>query len=98
MALVKVLRAGQVTLPAEARKALKLAEGDYLEAEVVADGLLLRPVAVVERERAWNDVFEAIASVRPTPEQARKPIARQEEEIVEEIKAARREEHAKRRP
>ena len=34
MPLVKMTRNGQVTLPAEARKALRLKEGDYLEAEV----------------------------------------------------------------
>src|SRR4051812_35978717 len=34
MALVRMLRGGQITLPAEARKALKLSEGDYLDLEV----------------------------------------------------------------
>ena len=44
MALVRMLRGGQVTLPAEARKALKLNTGDYLDL-VVTDGVVtLKPV------------------------------------------------------
>lgn len=71
MSLVKLLRGGQVTLPSEARKALRLTEGDYLEAEVVEKGVLLRPVKVVDREAAWESIRRAQASVRyvgPEPE------------------------------
>jgi len=60
MALVKLLRGGQLTLPAEARKALRLAEGDYLEAEVVQGGVMLKPVAVVDRTKAWDDLMAII--------------------------------------
>jgi AbrB family looped-hinge helix DNA binding protein len=52
MALVRMLRGGQVTLPAEARKALNLGEGDYLDLEVTDGGLTLRPVAIVDRAQA----------------------------------------------
>ena len=45
MARVRLLRDGQVTLPAAFRQKLKLAEGDYLDAELVEDGVLLRPVS-----------------------------------------------------
>ena len=55
MALVKVRRAAQITLPREIRQAIKLEEGDYLEAEVTEAGILLRPVRIGRRE--------------PTPEQ-----------------------------
>ena len=52
MPLIKVIRNGQVTLPAGIRKMLHVADGDYLEAEV-SDGMLtLRPVAIVDREGA----------------------------------------------
>lgn len=60
MALVKLLRGGQMTLPADARKALRLKEGDYLEAEIVGGKLELRPVTVLDRERAWRGVMAAI--------------------------------------
>lgn len=90
MTLVRVRRDGQVTLPAKLRQKLKLARGDYLEAEVVEDGVLLRPVSDVERERALEQMFAAKARVRPTPEQARKSPEEQEREIFEEVKAMRR--------
>lgn len=97
MSLVRLLRGGQITLPAEVRQKLKLAQGDYLEAEVVESGVLLKPASVGEREQAWQRILEAPKSVRyigPTP----RPTPEEEEEwIAEEIKTARLEEHAKRR-
>lgn len=76
MALVKVVRQGAVTLPAEARKALCIKEGDYLEAEVVEGELRLRPVTVVDRRAAWRRIRQAQGSVRyigpeprPSPEE-----------------------------
>ena len=91
MALTKLTRNGQVTLPAETRRKLRLNEGDYLEAEVVGDGVLLRPVAVVDREAAWQQVFDAMNSVEyigPEPEPAEDETM---EMIVDEIHAMRRE-------
>jgi AbrB family looped-hinge helix DNA binding protein len=55
MALVKLRRAAQITLPLELRQAFNLQEGDYLEAEITASGILLRPVSINRRD--------------PTPEQ-----------------------------
>lgn len=55
MALVKLRRAAQITLPRDIRRAARLKEGDYLEAEVTEAGILLRPVDIGRRE--------------PTPEQ-----------------------------
>lgn len=97
MALLKVLRAGQVTLPAEFRRKLKLSEGDYLEAEVTDEGVLLRPVSVVERKKAWEQVFKAMESVRyvgPEPEPSEDEVM---EMVVEEIHAMRREDDEKSR-
>jgi AbrB family looped-hinge helix DNA binding protein len=99
MSLVKVRRAAQITLPAEVRDALRVGEGDYLEAELVEGGVMFRPVAIVSREQAWRDVEDATASVRPSAEQAAKPLEEQEREILEVVDEARRE-HAEalRRP
>ena len=61
MALVKLRRAAQITLPLELRQAFHLKEGDYLEAEVTEAGILLRPVSINRRE--------------PTPEQEEEILA-----------------------
>ena len=97
MALVRVLRGGQVTLPAAVRQKLKLVQGDYLDAQVVENGVLLKPVSDIEREQALEQMFAAKARVRPTPAQARKSPEQQEREIFEEVSAMRRE-HAESRP
>ena len=97
MPLVKVRRAGQITLPAELREQFALEEGDYLEAEAVQGGILLKPMAVIERAKAWQRVLDAMGQVvdtAPTPGQTPQE---QEEEIAEMIKAFRCE-HAQDRP
>jgi AbrB family looped-hinge helix DNA binding protein len=94
MALVKVKRFAQVTLPPDLRKRFNLTEGDYLEAEAVKEGILLKPVTVIERGRAWDKVFAAMKSVKdrkPNPKQGPKE---QEEEITSWIKDFRKKRHA----
>jgi AbrB family looped-hinge helix DNA binding protein len=79
----------QLTLPAEIRRALKVREGDLLEAKVVSGGVLLKPVAVVERKRAWEGILHATSQVRdlrPDPRKSNK----EEEEIAAVIKEFRR--------
>src|SRR6266581_5870644 len=44
MTLMRLRRAAQLTLPADVRRALNVKDGDYLEAQVMKDGVLLRPV------------------------------------------------------
>lgn len=44
---------GQVTIPADIRKAAHIDEGDPLEFEVVEDGILLRPQKVISSAQAW---------------------------------------------
>lgn len=44
---------GQVTIPAEIRKAAHLEEGDPVEVEIVEEGILLRPRKVVDSTQAW---------------------------------------------
>jgi AbrB family looped-hinge helix DNA binding protein len=97
MALVRLLRGGQVTLPADVRQKLRLAQGDYLEAEIVESGVLLKPVSVVEREKAWQRVLEAPKAVHYVGPEPRPSPEEEEEWLAEEVKTARLEEHAKRR-
>lgn len=44
---------GQVTIPAEIRQAARLEEGDPVEVEIVEDGILLRPMKVIDATQAW---------------------------------------------
>ena len=91
MPLVKVKRFAQVTLPSDVRKQFHIVEGDYLEAEAVEDGILLKPVAVVERKRAWGDLFQVIDRAgRRAPKSSRKTEKQEEEEIAQIIKEYRK--------
>jgi len=56
MPLLKILRSGQITLPAELRKQFHLKEGDYLDAVATKEGILLKPVAVIERREAGKSL------------------------------------------
>ncbi len=95
MSLVRIRRAAQITLPADARKAFDLKEGDYLEAELRDGGILLRPVSVVDREQDRENLRAVLAKVKPT----KAGQALDDDEVmavvVDEIKTARREQRAK---
>ncbi|MEP7273289.1 MAG: AbrB/MazE/SpoVT family DNA-binding domain-containing protein [Acidobacteriota bacterium] len=90
MPLVKVKRFSQVTLPSEVRKQFKIVVGDYLEAEAVKDGILLKPVSVVEKKGAWKDLFEVIDRVNARNPKPRKSAKQEEEEIAQIIKEYRK--------
>lgn len=96
MALVRMLRGGQVTLPAEARKALRLSEGDYLDLEVTDGTLTLKPVAVVDRadaDRQLERILSRVKHIGPQPEPSEEEMM---DMVVEEIRVVR-EKHAKNR-
>lgn len=63
MALVKVRRAAQITLPREIRDAVHLEEGDYLEAQLTDEGILLRPVSIGRRDPTPEQEAEILAVV-----------------------------------
>jgi antitoxin PrlF len=44
---------GQVTIPSEIRRAAHLEEGDPIEVEIVAEGILLRPRKIIDATQAW---------------------------------------------
>ena len=94
MALVRMLRGGQVTLPVEARKALKLNEGDYLHLAVTDGTVTLKPVTVVDRAEADRQLGAILSRVKYVgPE----PLPSEEEMMdiaAEEVHAVRAE-HAK---
>lgn len=54
MADTTILRSkGQLTIPAGIRKAAHLEEGDPVEMELVAEGILLRPKKIIDGAQAW---------------------------------------------
>jgi AbrB family looped-hinge helix DNA binding protein len=53
MAKAVIRGKGQVTIPASIRRAVHLEEGDPIEVELVADGILLRPCKVIDPTQAW---------------------------------------------
>lgn len=91
MSLVKIRRAAQITLPSEARKKFDLKEGDYLEAELRDGAILLRPVSVIDRAKAREELDAILARVKPT----KAATVLSEDEVlavaVKEVKASRRE-------
>jgi AbrB family looped-hinge helix DNA binding protein len=97
MALLKVLRAHQVTLPPELRKHFKIAAGDYVEAQAVKEGILLKPVNLVPRKKAWDEVIKVLDEVHAKLPPSKLSPRAQEEWIAKEVKAFRREKRAKQR-
>jgi AbrB family looped-hinge helix DNA binding protein len=97
MTRVRLLRGGQVTLPVDVRQKLNLTEGDFLEAELVESGVLLRPLSDIERERAWERILKAPEDAEYLGPQPRPAPEEEEEWLAAEIKTARLEEHGKRR-
>lgn len=53
MARTTLRARGQLTLPEEIRRAVRLQEGDLLDAEITDDGILLRPQRVIDSTQAW---------------------------------------------
>jgi AbrB family looped-hinge helix DNA binding protein len=98
MTVIKIRERAQITLPAELRKALKVGQGDYLEAEVVEGGVMLKPIAFVDREAAKARVKEAMDTVRyigPEPEPSDDEVMRMVVEEVEDLRRAKREDRSR---
>ena len=61
-ALTKVTRNGQVTLPAQMRRAVNIEEGDYIEVSVQGDSLILTPKKLIDKSQAyyWTEEWQAM--------------------------------------
>jgi AbrB family looped-hinge helix DNA binding protein len=53
MSATVVRKKGTLTIPADIRRAARLAEGDLVEVEMTAEGILLRPKKVIDATQAW---------------------------------------------
>jgi len=73
------------------RQALNVQEGDYLEAQIVKGGVLLKPVSVVERKRAWKRIEKTVANVKDKNANPDADNRIEEEAIAEAVKDYRRE-------
>jgi len=51
--LVKLTRNGQITLPVQARRALHVEEGDYVEVRVSDENIVLTPKKLVDTSQAY---------------------------------------------
>ena len=100
MALVRVRERGEITLPRELQEALKVREGDTLEAEAVEGGVLLKPVSAAEREAAWQRIEQARSAVRyagPGPEPSDDELMEEVVQVVKEVRKEMARERARRR-
>ncbi len=59
--LIKVTRNGQVTLPASARRQLRVEEGDYMAVRVTEDSIILTPKTLIDKSQAyfWTPEWQA---------------------------------------
>jgi AbrB family looped-hinge helix DNA binding protein len=59
--LIKVTRSGQVTLPADARRRLRVEKGDYSEVPVTEDSIILAPKALIDKSQSffWSPEWQA---------------------------------------
>ncbi|MBM3239004.1 AbrB/MazE/SpoVT family DNA-binding domain-containing protein [Candidatus Poribacteria bacterium] len=70
MPLTKVRRNFQITIPVELRKALGIKEGDYINAELQNETIILRPKEIIDlsidkkREEAQGRFFEIVDRIR----------------------------------
>ena len=63
MSLVRIKPKGQVTIPADIREQLALAEGDYLEVSREGRKIVLKPKIAVDRD-VVNKIAEGLADLR----------------------------------
>jgi AbrB family looped-hinge helix DNA binding protein len=90
MALLKIIRSNQITLPAELRKQFDLSEGDYVDAQATAEGILLKPVSIVDRQKASKALLKLLDRVHAQQPSSATSPAEQEEVIAQEVKAYRK--------
>ena len=52
---------GRVTIPKNLRRQARLSEGDELDAEMISDGILLRPCSLRDKDQwwYWTDEWQA---------------------------------------
>lgn len=91
MPLVKLIRHGQITLPAEFRRALDLKEGDYLEVEIEGDRIILKPKVVLDRTEAIERLHRLMDKVQARNEDfSEEEVERDVQEAIRAVRDRRR--------
>jgi len=91
MPLVKVIRHGQITLPADFREELDIKEGDYIEAELEGKAIVLRPKVLLDHEDAVKALHRIMSDVQSRTEDISPEEI--EREVAEAIREVRKEKH-----
>jgi len=94
MPVIKILRNGQLTLPAKFRETLELKQGDLLNAGLEEDKIILKPVTTIERKRVKEKARERFFKlIDKTWDKNKDTDPKEVERIVNEaIEEVRREE------
>lgn len=87
MNMVRVIRHGQITLPTEFQKALKLKEGSYLEIELEKDKIVLKPMMDFDRKEAIRRLHQLCDNVQSRNERISENEL--ERDVLEAIQAVR---------
>lgn len=88
--LIRIRRFAQITVPESFREHFSVQEGDYVEANMLPAGLLLKPVSVMSRDQAWGSIFSSMKTVKPAPRRRKESPRGQEELIATTIKTERK--------
>ena len=87
MPIIKVLRNGQLTLPAQFRRLLEIQQGDLLDVGLEEDKIILRPVTTVERRRVRERFFELVDKTwKKNKGTDPKEVQRIVNQVVEEVR------------
>jgi len=94
MPVIKILRNGQLTLPAKFRETLELKQGDLLNAGLEEDKIILKPVTTIERKKVKEKTRERFFKlIDKTWDKNKDTDPKEVERIVNEaIEEVRREE------
>ncbi len=95
MPVIKILRNGQLTLPAKFRETLELKQGDLLNTGIEEDKIVLKPVTTIERKRVKEKTRERFFKlIDKTWEKNKDTDPKEVERIVNEaIEEVRKEEN-----
>src|SRR3981189_3350099 len=79
------IHGNQLTLPDDLRDLLATAEDDFLDAEQVDEGILLKRSESARRQAGWVDIEEARAGVRYTGGSKQFGSAEEEEQYIADL-------------